>query len=99
MEKRMARNEVAKKAAGEETELMIADIQLRGGNKMVKRFQGSKKGRKFKTAVGKGFAIGFVDKKKLKKKLGSEAAESTSKNFARRYKKSKPGLPKILKTK
>ncbi|GAF84103.1 unnamed protein product [marine sediment metagenome] len=37
--------------------------------------------------------------KKMNKKLGVAAAGTTSRNFARRYKKSKPGLPRILKTK
>ncbi len=36
---------------------------------------------------------------KMNKKLDSKAAVDLSRNFARRYKKSKPKLPRILKTK
>jgi len=36
---------------------------------------------------------------KINKKLDSKAAVDLSRNFARRYKKSKPKLPRILKTK
>ena len=36
---------------------------------------------------------------KINKKLDSKAAVDLSRNFVRRYKKSKPKLPRILKTK
>lgn len=37
--------------------------------------------------------------KKMNKKLDSKAAVDLSRNFDRKYKKSKPKLPKILKSK
>jgi len=36
---------------------------------------------------------------KMNKKLDSKAAVDLSRNFVRKYKKSKPKLPRILKTK
>ena len=36
--------------------------------RMVRKFQGTKKGRKYKTAVGKDFAVGYIDKKKKRRK-------------------------------
>ena len=36
--------------------------------RMVSKFQGSKKGRKYKTAVGKDFAVGYIDKKRKRRK-------------------------------
>ena len=48
---------------------MVGSTMMGGGViRMVSKFQGSKKGRKFKTAVGKDFAIGFIDKKKKRRK-------------------------------
>ncbi|GAF84105.1 unnamed protein product [marine sediment metagenome] len=35
---------------------------------MVRRFEGKKKGRKFKTAVGKDFAVGYIGKKRKRRK-------------------------------
>ena len=34
--------------------------------RMTKSFQGKRKGRKYKTAVGKDFAVGYIDKKRRK---------------------------------
>ena len=46
---------------------MVGSTMMGGGMiRMVSKFQGSKKGRKYKTAVGKDFAVGFIDKKRRK---------------------------------
>jgi len=39
-----------------------------GTLRMVRKFQGTKKGRKYKTAVGKDFAVGYIDKKTIRRK-------------------------------
>jgi len=39
-----------------------------GTIRMVRKFQGTKKGRKYKMAVGKDFAVGFIDKKRKRRK-------------------------------
>ena len=41
---------------------------MMGGSvmRMTKSFQGKRKGRKYKTAVGKDFAVGYIDKKRRK---------------------------------
>ena len=48
---------------------LVGTTMMGGGMiRMVSKFQGSRKGRKYKTAVGKDFAIGFIDKKKKRRK-------------------------------
>ena len=47
---------------------MVGTTMMGGGMiRMVSKFQGSKKGRKYKTAVGKDFAVGYIDKKRRRK--------------------------------
>ena len=44
---------------------MVGTTMMGGGViRMTRSFQGKRKGRRYKTAVGKDFAIGFIDKKK-----------------------------------
>ena len=47
----------------------LVGTTMMGGNviRMTRNFQGNRKGRKFKTAVGKDFAVGFIDKKRRRK--------------------------------
>ena len=48
---------------------LVGSTMMGGGMiRMVSKFQGSRKGRKFKTAIGKDFAVGYIDKKKRRKK-------------------------------
>ena len=48
---------------------LVGTTMMGGGMiRMVSKFQGSKKGRKYKTAVGKDFAVGYIDKKRRRKK-------------------------------
>ena len=48
---------------------MVGTTMMGGGViRMVSKFQGSRKGRKYKTAVGKDFAVGYIDKKRRRKK-------------------------------
>jgi len=47
---------------------MVGTTMMGGGViRMVSKFQGSRKGRKYKTAVGKDFAVGYIDKKRRRK--------------------------------
>ena len=39
-----------------------------GTIRMVRKFEGSKKGRKYKMAVGKDFAVGYIGKKRKRRK-------------------------------
>lgn len=54
-------------AAGGMMPLVGTTMMGMGMIRMVKRYQGKKKGRKYKIAVGKDFAIGYIDKKKRRK--------------------------------
>ena len=48
---------------------LVGSTMMGGGViRMVSKFQGSRKGRKYKTAVGKDFAVGYIDKKRRRKK-------------------------------
>ena len=55
-------------AAGGMLPLVGTTMMGAGTIRMVRKFQGTKKGRKYKTAVGKDFAVGFIDKKRKRKK-------------------------------
>jgi len=48
----------------------VVGTTMMGGGviRMVRKFQGSRKGRKFKTAVGKDFAVGYIGKKRKRRK-------------------------------
>ena len=47
---------------------LVGSTMMGGGMiRMVSKFQGSRKGRKYKTAVGKDFAVGYIDKKRRRK--------------------------------
>ena len=48
----------------------LVGTTMMGSNvmRMTRSFQGKKKGRRYKTAVGRNFAIGFIDKKKKRRK-------------------------------
>ena len=48
---------------------MVGTTMMGAGTiRMVSKFQGSRKGRKFKTAVGKDFAVGYIGKKRKRRK-------------------------------
>jgi len=55
-------------AAGGMLPLVGTTMMGAGTIRMVRRFQGTKKGRKHRMAVGKDFAVGYIGKKRKRRK-------------------------------